>query len=70
MAVDRKTGSRSGFRVWLLVVIALVGAAFVVPYFILSPLSPGLGVYVFWTLFALVMSAMIFWGVKDWRDPD
>jgi formate hydrogenlyase subunit 4 len=51
-------------------VIALVVVAFVIPYVVLSSLDPGTAVYGFWSFFALVVVALISWGVKDWRDPE
>lgn len=70
MRADKVAGARKGFRRWLAVVIALVVVAFVVPYAVLSSLAPGLAVYGFWSFFALLVVALISWGVKDWRDPE
>jgi hypothetical protein len=67
---DKLAGVRKGFRRWLGTVIALVVVAFVIPYVVLSSLDPGTAVYGFWSFFALVVVALISWGVKDWRDPE
>ena len=70
MGMDEKTIAKRGFRAWLVVVFVAVLAAFVVPYGILSTLTPSLSVYGFWTLFAFVIVGFIYWGVKDWRDVE
>ena len=70
MEVDKKTGSRRAFRLWLAVVLVAVIAAFFVPYGILSAGEPGLSVYGFWSGFALLVVVLVYWGVRNWRDPE
>lgn len=66
MVVDLTRSSMTENRLALLVT-ALVVAAVVIPFTLLSGVERLAGAFLFWILFALLVIALIAWTVAGWK---
>ena len=66
--MDPKQKGKSGFTIWLSLVIIGVLLATFIPYGILTTLAPSLAIYGFWLGFGVSITLLIFWAVKDWKN--